>query len=64
MNSKDEHQIIEALRSGVQSSTLDEFMNIDYFVILRPIFKKEEDKALAKGSLNYGISSIREEIRF
>ena len=64
MNSKDEHLIIEALRSGVQSSTLDEFMNIDYFVILRPIFKKEEDKALAKGSLNYGISSIREEIRF
>jgi len=51
VNSKDEHQIIEALRSGVQLSTLDEFMNIDDFVILRPIFKKEEDKALAKEAL-------------
>lgn len=40
-NSKNEHQIIEALRSGVQLSTLDEFMNIDDFAILRPIFKDD-----------------------
>lgn len=51
VNSKDEHQIIEALRSGVQLSTLDEFMNIDDFVILRPIFKEEREKALAKEAL-------------
>lgn len=52
INSKDEHQIIEALRSGVQLSTLDEFMNIDDFVILRPIFKeKEGEKAFTKEAL-------------
>lgn len=43
-NSKNEHQIIEALRSGVQLSTLDEFMNIDDFAILRPIFKEGADE--------------------
>jgi hypothetical protein len=42
-NSKDEHQIIEALRSGVRLSTLEHFMNIDDFAILRPIFNEEEE---------------------
>ena len=54
-DSKDEHQIIEALRSGVQLSTLEHFMNIDDFAILRPVFKEgtsEEDKlALTKEAL-------------
>ena len=50
-NSKSEHQIIEALRSGVQLSTLDEFMNIDDFVILRPIFNKETEETLIKEAL-------------
>lgn len=50
-NSKNEHQIVEALRSGVQLSTLDEFMNIDDFVILRPIFKGENNKPLSKEAL-------------
>ena len=48
---KDEKQIIEALRSGVQLSTLDEFMNIDDIAILRPIFteeKSEKEKDLLK----------------
>jgi hypothetical protein len=33
-----EHRIIEALRSGVQLSRLEEFLNVDDLVILRPIF--------------------------
>ncbi|OIQ30354.1 MAG: hypothetical protein BM564_03010 [Bacteroidetes bacterium MedPE-SWsnd-G2] len=40
-SSKNEHQIIEALRSGVQLSTLDDFLNVDDFVILRPTFDKD-----------------------
>jgi len=43
-NSKNEQQIIEALRSGVQLNTLDEFMNIDDFAILRPVFENENEK--------------------
>jgi len=44
-SSKEGHQIIEALRSGVQLSTLDHFMNIDDFAILRPIFQdKSRDR--------------------
>ena len=45
-NIGNEHQIIEALRSGVQLSRLDEFMNVDDLVILRPVFdeqSREED---------------------
>jgi len=49
--SKDEHQIIEALRSGVKLSTLDEFMNVDDFVILRPIFDTDNNEALTKEAL-------------
>jgi len=51
VNSKNEHQIVEALRSGVQLSTLDEFMNIDDFVILRPVFKDENNRPLSKEAL-------------
>ncbi len=36
--SKDEQQIIEALRSGVKLSRLDEFMNVDDLAVLRPVF--------------------------
>ncbi|MDB9960459.1 YiiX/YebB-like N1pC/P60 family cysteine hydrolase [Oceanihabitans sp.] len=50
-DSKDEKQIIEALRSGVQLSTLDEFINIDDFAILRPIFNPEEKEAQMKVAL-------------
>jgi len=39
--SKDERQIIEALRSGVQLSTLRHFMNVDDLAVLRPIFQEE-----------------------
>lgn len=40
-DSKDEHQIIEALRSGVKLSRLEEFMNVDDLVVLRPVFDEE-----------------------
>lgn len=50
-NSKEEHQIIEALRSGVKLSTLEEFMNIDDFAILRPVFKDDENDKLKKEAL-------------
>lgn len=50
-DSKDENQIIEALRSGVQLSSLEHFMNIDDFAILRPIFPEETDEELRKEAL-------------
>ncbi len=37
---KDGYQIVEALREGVKLSSLEEFMNIDDFAILRPVFKE------------------------
>ncbi|WP_406685475.1 YiiX/YebB-like N1pC/P60 family cysteine hydrolase [Seonamhaeicola sp. MEBiC1930] len=49
--SKNEHQIIEALRSGVKLSTIDEFMNVDDFAILRPVFNDENKDALTKEAL-------------
>ena len=46
-----EHQIIEALRSGVQLSTLEEFLNVDDLVILRPIFNELTEKRDAQEAL-------------
>lgn len=37
-NIENEHQIIEALRSGVQLSRLEDFMNVDDLAVLRPVF--------------------------
>jgi len=37
-NIDSEHQIIEALRSGVQLSRLEDFMNVDDLAVLRPVF--------------------------
>jgi hypothetical protein len=50
-DSKDENQIIEALRNGVQLSTLDHFMNIDDFAILRPIFEENEEERIKEALL-------------
>ncbi|MCH8329923.1 MAG: Poxvirus G6 [Bacteroidetes bacterium] len=43
---KDGHLIVEALRQGVKLSTLEEFLNVDDLVILRPAFciNKEKEK--------------------
>ncbi len=51
LKSQDGKYIIEALREGVKMSTLDEFLNVDDFVILRPKFPdgmelEEKKKAL------------------
>ncbi|MEQ9404572.1 MAG: YiiX/YebB-like N1pC/P60 family cysteine hydrolase [Cyclobacteriaceae bacterium] len=43
-DSRNEKQIIEALRSGVQLSSLEDFMNIDDFAILRPVFKEAAEE--------------------
>jgi uncharacterized protein YycO len=49
--SKDDPQIIEALRSGVQLNTLDHFMNVDDIAILRPVFDSENQTELTKEAL-------------
>lgn len=51
LTSKNGKFIIEALRDGVKLSTLDDFLNIDDFVILRPSFNdslsiKEKEESL------------------
>jgi len=39
-----EHRIIEALRSGVQLSRLEEFLNVDDLLVLRPIFNEATER--------------------
>ena len=46
-----ERRIIEALRSGVQLSRLEEFLNVDDLVILRPIFDESTRDADAREAL-------------
>ena len=50
-DSKDEQQIIEALRNGVQLNTLEHFLNVDDFVILRPVFDEDSNEELTKEAL-------------
>jgi uncharacterized protein YycO len=50
-DSRDEHQIIEALRNGVQLSTLEHFLNVDDFAILRPIFAEDSNDELIREAL-------------
>ncbi len=50
-DSKEDHQIIEALRNGVQLSTLEHFMNIDDFAILRPIFDEDSKDNFSKEAM-------------
>ena len=62
--SRNEHQIIEALRNGVQLSTLDHFMNIDDFAILRPIFDEDSKEELTKEALIMAFRQIGKEYDF
>ncbi len=41
--SKDGYQVVEALRSGVKLSRLEEFMNVDDLVVLRPVFDEASE---------------------
>ena len=50
-DSKDERQIIEALRNGVQLNTLEHFMNVDDIAILRPVFSEENRDELVEEAL-------------
>ena len=40
VGSKNEHQVIEALRNGVQLNRLEHFMNVDDVAVLRPVFSE------------------------
>ena len=62
--SKNEHQIIEALRSGVKLSTLDEFMNIDDFAILRPIFNEPRKEELITEALEMAFRQLGKKYDF
>ncbi len=50
-DSKNQAQIIEALRDGVQLNSLHHFMNVDDVAILRPIFPEDEKEELSKEAL-------------
>ena len=50
-DSKDQKQIIEALRDGVQLNTLEHFINVDDIAILRPIFDESNAKEFRKEAL-------------
>ncbi|MFY0652006.1 MAG: hypothetical protein JXQ96_08245 [Cyclobacteriaceae bacterium] len=46
-----EKQVIEALRSGVQLSTLEHFMNVDDLAILRPVFPEDSSRGLKQEAI-------------
>jgi hypothetical protein len=50
-DSKDQKQIIEALRDGVQLNTLEHFINVDDIAILRPLFDENNAKEFKKEAL-------------
>ena len=50
-DSRDQNQIIEALRDGVQLNTLEHFINVDDIAILRPVFKEDNAQELKKEAL-------------
>jgi hypothetical protein len=50
-HSKNQQQIIEALRDGVQLNSLHHFMNVDDVAVLRPVFAEENRDELVKEAL-------------
>jgi hypothetical protein len=63
-DSKSGHQVIEALRSGVQLSTLEHFMNVDDLAILRPVFEDDEREALMHESLVLAMRQVGKKYDF
>lgn len=63
-DTKDAHQIIEAVRSGVQLSTLDQFMNVDDLAILRPVFEENSRDELTKEALIMAFRQIGKKYDF
>jgi hypothetical protein len=64
LDSKDGGVIIEALRSGVKLSTLNHFMNVDDFVILRPYFPDSLSLGEKKESLLLAFRQLGKEYDF
>jgi hypothetical protein len=56
--------IVEALREGVKLSSLDEFLNVDDFVILRPIFHDSISYEEKKKSLLLAFRQLGKEYDF
>jgi len=63
-HSKDQKQVIEALRNGVQLNTLEHFMNVDDIAVLRPIFDPDSKNALSKQALMLAFRQIGKEYDF
>ena len=63
-HSKDQRQVIEALRNGVQLNTLDHFMNVDDIAILRPVFDEDATDTLTKQALMLAFRQIGKEYDF
>jgi hypothetical protein len=63
-DSKDQHQIVEALRSGVQLSTLDHFLNVDDLAVLRPMFPAESKEKLTKEALDLAFRQVGKKYDF
>lgn len=63
-NSKGENQIIEALRNGVQLSTLEHFLNVDDFAILRPIFPDDAASEFKREALLLAFRQIGKQYDF
>ncbi len=63
-DTKDAHQIIEAVRSGVKLSTLDQFMNVDDLAILRPVFEENSRDELTREALIMAFRQIGKKYDF
>lgn len=63
-DSKDQQQIIEALRNGVQLSTLDHFLNVDDIAILRPVFDSDNGDELVEEALLMAFRQVGKEYDF
>ena len=64
MTSEDGTFIVEALREGVKLSTLDDFLNVDDFVILRPVFDEKLSEKQKKASLLLAFRQLGKEYDF
>jgi uncharacterized protein YycO len=61
--SKDNKQVVEALRSGVQLSSLEDFLNVDDVLILRPV-SIQSSSELSKESLLLAFRQLGKEYDF
>ena len=64
LKSENGKNIVEALREGVKLSTLDDFLNVDDFVILRPVFHDSVSIDLRKESLLLAFRQVGKEYDF